>query len=405
MAHLEQDHDHTSGGPQSPSRRRTLAALLALTSTLGLGSRISVASDVAGLGSGSVLDASRRSNLLERWHRNIGQAQQARYCDSEMGEEIGWLISPLLEGYYYGYLATGEIEWIDRLVDWADAWIRRGVIEPDGSLGWPKIGASGTNIDQLDRLNADSLLGEAMALRPIVLTSKTILMDTRLSSKYGQRAREYLRLSQDMIDKWQRRGVWRVAGNGIISVVLPYGIDAKTGRWTEGEAARNDPKVGFSHQNNKANLVAEWLLAMADATGDTVSRERAAAWFRLMKSRLHLRPDGLYKIWNYWEPAGPWDYNDAGAPKHWIGVHPNPGYYEIDVRAMVVAYEHGVVFTADDINILTRTAISTLRPWAGLAPYDRTVRARFEANIDPDGWAGLFLIPWYLTQKLRDSPP
>ena len=25
-----------------------------------------------------------------------------RYCDRELGEEIGWLITPFLDGFYYG---------------------------------------------------------------------------------------------------------------------------------------------------------------------------------------------------------------------------------------------------------------------------------------------------------------
>ncbi|MCM8760036.1 MAG: hypothetical protein NC906_09755, partial [Candidatus Omnitrophica bacterium] len=50
----------------------------------------------------------------------------------EMGEEIGWLISPFLNGFYYGYMATEDTKWIDNLIDWADSWIRRGIKEPDG---------------------------------------------------------------------------------------------------------------------------------------------------------------------------------------------------------------------------------------------------------------------------------
>ena len=59
-----------------------------------------------------------------------------------MGEEIGWLVSPFLNGYYYGYMATGDREWVDRLIDWADSVIKRGVKEPDGYIGWPKGGAA-----------------------------------------------------------------------------------------------------------------------------------------------------------------------------------------------------------------------------------------------------------------------
>jgi hypothetical protein len=51
----------------------------------------------------------------------------------------------------------------------------------------------------------------------------------------------------------------------------------------------------------------------------------------------------LRRDWNYWEPAGPWDYRaDGRTTKHWVGVHPNGGYYEDDTQGIVDAYEHGL---------------------------------------------------------------
>jgi hypothetical protein len=67
---------------------------------------------------------------LGRWETNILHESETRYCDTEMGEELGWLASPLLNGFYYGYLATHDPKWADRLIDWTDAIIRRAVTEP-----------------------------------------------------------------------------------------------------------------------------------------------------------------------------------------------------------------------------------------------------------------------------------
>ena len=79
-----------------------------------------------------------------------------------------------------------------------------------------------------------------------------------------------------------------------------------------------------------------------------------------------LESDGTYKIWNYWEPAGPWDYKpDGRTTKHWVGVHPNGGYYEDDTQGIVDAYEHGLVFTKADIDHLINTAKTS---WAGGNP-------------------------------------
>jgi hypothetical protein len=333
----------------------------------------------------------------QRWRENIIGAARARYCDKEMGEEIGWLISPLLNGFYYGYLATADVQWVDRLADWTDSWIRRGVVEPDGYIGWPKVGAAGNDVDNLNSYNADSMLGEAMALRPVVSMSAAIGKDPALKAKYGEKADGYLRLARSVFEKWDKRGAWRPAGDGIVNVVLPFGLDAKTGQWTEGYQERNAPGRGFTYQDNKANLVALWLLAMFDATGEKLYQERAEKWFRVMKSRLKPGNDGTFRIWNYWEPAGAWDYRSNGAPKHWIGVHPNAGYYATDVDGIVAAYEHGLVFTAEDIGRLIKTALASGRNWPALAPYDRAIRSKFEESLKPDGWAEMVLVPWYLS--------
>jgi hypothetical protein len=345
------------------------------------------------------IDPARRGAWQTHWQQHIFTEAKARYCDTAMGEEIGWLISPLLNGFYYGFRLTGDTGWLDRLTDWTDAWIRRGVTEPDGYIGWPKLGAAGTDVDNLNSFYADSLLGEAMVLRPLVLTSAVMLKDPALAVRYGPKARSYLELAHRTFEKWDRRGVWRATDIGTISVVLPYGIDTKTEGWTDGERTKADPHVGFSHPDNKANLVALWLLAMSDVTSIPIYRDRAKAWFQIMKSRLRLQPDSSYQIWNYWEPAGPWDYRSVGVPKHWIGVHPNDGYYATDVQAMVAAYEHGVVFSRDDLGHLIKTAQLNGRQWPALAPYDATIRARFEQTLKPDGWAELSLVPWYLVEQ------
>jgi len=73
------------------------------------------------------------------------------------------------------------------------------VVEPDGYLGWPKLGASGTDIDNLDRLYADSLLGEAMVLRPVVQAAAVILRNPALASRHTGEAREYLRIARAVL--------------------------------------------------------------------------------------------------------------------------------------------------------------------------------------------------------------
>jgi len=176
---------------------------------------------------------------LEQWRNNILNDERSRYCDKELGEEIGWLISPFLNGFYYGWLATRDSQWIDRLMDWTDSWLRRGVTEPDGFIGWPKREAAGTDTDQLNSFLADSLLGEAMALRPVTLMAGQILKDPALKPKYQATAERYLKLSEQVFEKWDQRGVWReTAAAGVISIVQPFGIEGvrahMADNWSEG---------------------------------------------------------------------------------------------------------------------------------------------------------------------------
>jgi hypothetical protein len=170
-------------------------------------------------------------------------------------------------------------------------------------------------------------------------------------------------------------------------------------------------------------------MALYDVTGKPVYRERAEKWWRLMKSRMRLREDGKYYVWNYWDPAGPWDYKPDGSLKHWVGVHPNGGYYGIDVEGIVTAYEHGLVFTKEDLDRLIATnrdfmwnqqvegakfqRIDGGEPderwknspgvlWVALTPYDESLRKVFEANHNPASWGGLSATPQYLARQSRE---
>jgi hypothetical protein len=391
------------------ARRHFLEQSLALGLSGALGARSAVAASPA-----------LRRDWLARWQKNIIGDSRNRYCDREMGEEIGWLISPFLSGFYYGYLATREAKWVDMLVDWTDAWIRRGVKEPDGYTGWPKADGASTSV--MPGLFTDNILGEAMALRPVILTAAAIIKTPALSAKHGKKAQAYIRLAEQVFEKWDRRGCWRETKTGGLWVVPPFGIDRKTGKWSEGYARRMTD--GFSLPANKQNLVALWVLAIHEVTNKPAYRERAEKWWKIMKSRMRLQQEGKIFVWNYWDPAGPWDYKPDGSPKHWVGVHPNGGYYAVDVEGITAAHEYGLVFGQDDLKRLVATNRDFMwnqkiegakfrridggqtdprwqgSPgvlWPALAPHDETLRKVFEANHQPDTWGGLALTPWYLS--------
>jgi hypothetical protein len=365
------------------------------------------------------MDETRARDWLARWQAGITHDASNRYCDKELGEEIGWLITPFLDGFYYGYRATHDTAWIEREIDWADALIKRAVKEPDGQLGWPKLGATGTELTK--DLTTDSQLGEAMAFRPLVLLAGEIRATPALKTAYGQKAEDYIRLAEQLFGKWEARGSWRTVKDGGLWVVPPFGLDPKSGGWSAAYERRT--VEGFSLPDNKQNLVACWALALSDVTGKPLYKQRAEAWFRVMKARMSTREDGKYLVWNYWDQGGPWDLKADGSLKHWVGVHPNGGYYGVDVEGIVLAYEHGLAFTKADLlkliatnrdfmwnQQLTGAAFQRIdggKPdphwaktpgvlWNALVPYDATLRKVFEANHDPASWGGTSETPRYL---------
>ena len=396
------------------NRRRFLKSSLAATGAALMGPAGPVFSK-------TTLDPDLAADCLKRWRKRILDSAKTRYCDEAAGEDIGWLMSPFLNGFYFGYKATGEMEWVERFADWADSWSRRGVKDPDGFIGWPK---RGEGIGQGNGLFMDSLLGEAMALRPIVLMAGEIHQAPALRERFGGRAQAWLDLAGRTFEKWNSFDCWREVKNGGLWVVPDFGIDPITSRWTDGYAQR--ATTGFSNPDNKQNLIARWLLAMHDVTGKSVYRDRAAQWFRLMKSRLRTQDGGKYFVWNYWEPAGPWDYQANGEARHWIGVHPNGGYYALDVEGIVAAYEHGLVFKHAALLRLIATnrdfmwnqkmkgaqfqRIDGGPPdprwkntpgvlWTALIPYDTRLREIFLQNFDPASWSGLSVTPWFLARE------
>lgn len=366
-------------------------------------------------------DASPTADWLPRWEKYTFASISERYCDKSMAEDLAWFMSPFMSGFHHGYLLTRDTKWIDLLFDWTDAWIARGIKEPDGCIGWPKENGASTNI--VPNLYCDNILGEAMAFTPLVAVAGIVRKAPKLKKKYAAKADKYLALAEQTFTKWDNRSCWRETRKGGVWVVPPFGIDQKTGQWSSGYEHR--AKAGFTLPPNKQNEVARWLLVMHDVCAKPIYRERAEKWFKEMKSRLRLREEKYY-VWNYWDPAGPWDYKPDGSPKHWVGVHPNGGYFAMDVDGMVTAFENQLVFDKSDIDRLIATnrdymwnqdrdkpkfkRIDGGEPkapwqdtpgvlWPALAPYDLTLKELFEKTHKPDSWSGLALTPKYLARR------
>ncbi|MCX6928192.1 MAG: hypothetical protein NT154_34030, partial [Verrucomicrobia bacterium] len=223
-------------------------AIAATTVAVPLSPRLLLAAETQrekGEGVRPDLDAATRRDWLERWEKNILGDLRNRYCDKETGEELGWLVSPFLKGFFYGYRATHDPKWVEALIDWMDSCLRRSVKEPDGFPGWPKGDGGG---GESKEYATDSLLGEAMMLRPVVLMAGEILQTPALAAKWQAQAQSYLVLAEEIYKKWDSRGCWREVKDGGLWVVPGYGIDRQTGKWSAGYEHRKT--AGFSNPAN-----------------------------------------------------------------------------------------------------------------------------------------------------------
>ena len=95
------------------------------------------------------MDEAKQRDWLARWDKNITrEAKNYRTCDRAAGEDIAWTMTPIMEGFFYGYMATRDTKYVDLWVDWTDSLIKRAVKEPDGYVGWPGKDPHGTQVDK-----------------------------------------------------------------------------------------------------------------------------------------------------------------------------------------------------------------------------------------------------------------
>jgi len=87
-------------------------------------------------------------------------------------------------------------------------------------IGWPKSGTGGT---QAEGYLTDSLLGEAMGLRPVVLMADVILKTPALKARFGPHAEGWLQLAGQIFAKWDARDCWREVKEGGLWIVPDFG--------------------------------------------------------------------------------------------------------------------------------------------------------------------------------------
>ena len=166
----------------------------------------------------------QQAQWLALWDQNItGTYTGYDTAKTAVGEDLDWLITPPMEGFYYGWMATHNTKYVDMFASWANDFLIRAKIEPDGYPGWPAPDASGTPVTlPLGTYNADSMLGDAAVFRTIILMSYQMINDPALQAKYLATGLWYRSYAELIYRKWVSRGGWQPTTENGVAGEIPW---------------------------------------------------------------------------------------------------------------------------------------------------------------------------------------
>lgn len=269
------------------------------------------------------------------------------------GEKFAWYACQYLDGFLKGYLLYNNPEWLDKAVEQFDWIIGKMSVDPDGYKGWV-----GPNIYS-GELTGSAIVGDAILINPMLRFAEFVLKETGLKERYGEKAHEYIKLAEHIVEKYDIRGCWRedgiyghYAGNTMWTV-------KRTGKWMHMSDMDKEivtgARIDRSEALNKTAKMGVLCLRLYRILGDSRYFDKAEKIFANYKRIMRYYPDEDRYVWNYWEPFGPWDLNESNLPKHWVNVHPKAGYQKSEVDMFVEAYHTGVVFSERDIRCILNT--------------------------------------------------
>ncbi|NIA21168.1 MAG: hypothetical protein GWP05_04160 [Anaerolineaceae bacterium] len=299
----------------------------------------------------------------------------------------------MLRGLVRGYAWSRDPKWLKPLCEHIDILMSRLKVEPikgdPSGKAYPGWG--------------HSITGEALILEPILEFVELAQTDQKMPSEYRKKAEEYLkRIDPVLITKW-----------------------AEAGRWAETHMNCGTYIEGITLPHNKNAHVGMMLLVASRVTPSPQRRadylDKAAKLARRWRKFLKVKDDRY--IWHYWDAAGRWDYNEKGASKHWTSLE-HRSYAVSDTNFVAAAYDHGLVFDRNDIEMHCRTLLKEIwngdkdnpkyraMGWfnskyvnctvlTGLARFDPTIMELWGKLVGETaaGWGGISGVPTYLLAK------
>lgn len=341
----------------------------------------------------SQLSAQELTMSAEDYYQQVMRNQNLKIAGRITGEDFCWHAAYAADDFVRAYLAWGDTAWLDqgqRYFDWLEGLMEKA---PDGYRGW--IGPYVYD----PKVWCDVHVGDAILVSPMLHFAEVVLQDSALEKRYGERARTYVQLARrELLEKWDARGTWRVDGEGGAYVSWDHYLEpGKLDAWKKGDADKSTLSLPYNKQMDMAVIA----LRLYRITGEDRFRERAWRIFWQFKSRLQYF-DGHY-VWNYWEPQGLWDLDEAGQVRHWVNVHPHRNYQAREVAFIAEAYHTGVIFDRTDLERILHTNLEVMWNGSPVEPQWRNADGRGIWQAGPEDGAGtLWTALTDFSQTVRD---
>jgi hypothetical protein len=335
------------------------------------------------------------------------------------GELFCWNAQIAAADLVRGYEATGDPAWLRESVIYFEFLTSKLKKDPDGREGW--IGQTiwgSTGRAEHANFRADTKVGDAILLLPMVRFAELVGNDPALQAEFGENARAYVDLATRVAwEKWNARGVYYrdAAGWGSYHIHERF-IDAASWKWVPA------PVTPHSENLNKHSALATVILRLWRCTGKPEYRQRAEEVFGRLRHLQRYVPEEDRVTWNFWMPHGPHDIVDEGRKlSSWVDTHPkNAEYQKEEVARMVEAYNSGLVFDRADMqrlvnaNHFMRKADGTWQAsngkstagtlWTALAQFDETTRKLWREQLEKRNKPIDQINLAYLDKLTRESP-
>ncbi len=283
--------------------------------------------------------------------RAYARATTVEHCRKmETPEMFCWLDLPQLDLSLTAYELTGDPA---RVADFVAGFENlRSCLSPgpDGLLGWRGKAIE----DSRDPARPNVVIDEVQVdFRAVIVLAHFVDLvdrDPALRQKYAALRDQYLDLAENhFAKKWDVRGYYiKLGDRGAICHSNPDNIPT----------AANST---LSHQDHDPLI--EALLDLYCITGRDEYAIKAVRLGTWLKKCLSLTND--HYVWNFWDPAGPWDVHptDPAKWKCWLGREPKGGFYTMTVNSALNLYQHGLVFDRTDVDRFLRTQMEVC--WNG----------------------------------------